>query len=207
MSEDNNLLVERETYLKNGVHIGTQSQNADMEDYIFHVKKNGLAILDLDTTDKQVRSIADLLQNYPEDEIVVVGRREEAYQPIRGFSDEVGCKTINGRFMPGTFTNPQSDKFMEPEILLVTDPEEDKQAVREASDVDIPVIAISDSGNSLENVDHVIAANNKGEKSLATVLCLLAAQINGRSQTFSSDISKFTSEPLDLDEEESAAEA
>jgi small subunit ribosomal protein S2 len=204
MSEDEDLLVERELYLENGVHIGTQSQNADMEDYIFHVKKNGLAILDLDTTDKRIRSVANTLRKYPEDEIVVVGRKDEAYQPIKTFSEEIGTKTINGRFMPGTFTNPQSDNFMEPEIVVVTDPEEDKQAVKEASDVDIPVIAIADSGDSLENIDMVIAANNKGEKALGTVLYLLADQIKGESEPLGANMEDFISQPIQVDEEEAA---
>jgi small subunit ribosomal protein S2 len=175
-----------------------------MEDYIFHVKKNGLAILDLDTTDKQIRSVANTLRKYPEDEIVVVGRKDEAYQPIKTFSEEIGTKTINGRFMPGTFTNPQSDNFMEPEIVVVTDPEEDKQAVKEASDVDIPVITIADSGDSLENIDMVIAANNKGEKALATVLYLLADQIKGESEPLGASMEDFTSQPIQVDEEEAA---
>ena len=177
MSEDEELLKEREEYLKNGVHIGTQSQNADMEEYIFHVKKNGLAILDLNTTDKQIRGIAETLAEYDPQEILVVGRKDEAYQPIKAFSEAIGTKTVNGRFMPGTLTNPRSDSFMEPEIILVTDPEEDRQAITEASDANIPVIAIADSENNLEGVDKVIAANNKGEKALGMVFYLLADQM------------------------------
>lgn len=177
MSEDEELLKEREEYLKNGVHIGTQSQNADMEDYIFHVKKNGLAILDLNTTDKQIRAIAQTLAEYDPQEILVVGRKDEAYQPIKAFSEAIGTKTVNGRFMPGTLTNPRSDSFMEPEIILVTDPEEDRQAITEAEDANIPVIAIADSENNLEGVDKVIAANNKGEKALGMVFYLLADQM------------------------------
>ena len=207
MSEDEELLVEREEYLKKGVHIGTQSQNADMEEYIFHVKKNGLAILDLNTTDKQIRAIAETLADYDPEEVLIVGRKDEAYQPIKTFSEAIGTKTINGRFMPGTLTNPNSDNFMEPEIILVTDPEEDRQAITEASDVNIPVIAIADSENSLENVDQVIAANNKGEKALGMVFYLLADQIK-EAKGEKLDLKQEDFISLDLEEEEGeAAEA
>ncbi|MFB6116528.1 MAG: 30S ribosomal protein S2 [Candidatus Nanosalina sp.] len=206
MSEDEELLVEREEYLKNGVHIGTQSQNADMEDYIFHVKKNGLAILDLNTTDKQIRAIAQTLAEYDPEEILVVGRKDEAYQPIKTFSQAIGTKTVNGRFMPGTLTNPRSDSFMEPEIILVTDPEEDRQAITEAADTNIPVIAIADSENSLEDVDKVIAANNKGEKALGMVFYLLADQIKA-AKGEKLDLKKEDFISLDLEEEAEAAEA
>ena len=206
MSEDEELLVDREEYLKHGVHIGTQSQNADMEEYIFHVKKNGLAILDLNTTDKQIRAIAETLADYDPEEILVVGRKEEAYQPIKTFSEAIGTKTVNGRFMPGTLTNPRSDSFMEPEIILVTDPEEDRQAITEAADVNIPVIAISDSENSLKNVDKVIAANNKGEKALGMVFYLLADQIK-EAKGEKLDLKETDFISLDLEEEEEAVEA
>lgn len=205
MSEDEELLKDREEYLKNGVHIGTQSQNADMEDYIFHVKKNGLAILDLNTTDKQIRAIAQTLAEYDPQEILVVGRKDEAYQPIKAFSEAIGTKTVNGRFMPGTLTNPRSDSFMEPEIILVTDPEEDRQAITEASDANIPVIAIADSENNLEGVDKVIAANNKGEKALGMVFYLLADQIKehiGEKLDFKQE--DFVSVTIEEDTEEAA---
>jgi len=205
MSEDEELLKEREEYLKNGVHIGTQSQNADMEEYIFHVKKNGLAILDLNTTDKQIRAIAETLAEYDPQEILVVGRKDEAYQPIKAFSEAIGTKTVNGRFMPGTLTNPRSDSFMEPEIILVTDPEEDRQAITEASDANIPVIAIADSENNLEGVDKVIAANNKGEKALGMVFYLLADQMKeavGEKLDFKQE--DFVSVKVEEDTEEAA---
>jgi small subunit ribosomal protein S2 len=203
MSEDEELLVDREEYLKNGVHIGTQSQNVDMEDYIFHVKKNKLAILNLNKTDEHIRSVGELLANYDDEEVLVVGRKEEAYQPIKAFSEAMGTKSVNGRFMPGTLTNPRSDSFMEPEIVVVTDPEEDRQAITEANDANIPVVAIADSENSLDGVDYVIPANNKGEKALGMVFHLLAEQIKeNRGEKLDLKREDFISKAVEEDEEE-----
>lgn len=203
MSEDEELLVEREEYLKNGVHIGTQSQNVDMEDFIFHVKKNKLAILNLNKTDAHIKSIGELLADYNDEEVLVVGRKEEAYQPIKAFSEALGTKSVNGRFMPGTLTNPRSDSFMEPEIVVVTDPEEDRQAITEANDSNIPVVAIADSENSLDGVDYVIPANNKGEKALGMVFYLLAEQIKeNRGEKLDLKREDFISKAVEEDDEE-----
>ena len=203
MDDEEELLVDREEYLKNGVHIGTQSQNADMEDYIFHVKKNGLAILNLNKTDAHIRAVAELLADYDEEEILVVGRKEEAYEPVKIFSEAIGTKTVNGRFMPGTLTNPRSDNFTEPEIVIVTDPEEDGQAVNEASDVNIPVVAIADSENSLDDVDYVIPANNKGEKALGMVFHLLADQIKEqKGEKLDLKLEDFISQAIEEQDEE-----
>ncbi len=170
------LLIDREEYLKRGVHIGTKSQHKDMEDFIFHVKKNQLAVINLEKTDQQIRKASEMLSNYEPEEIMLVGRKEEVIESIEKLSDALDTQRITGRFMPGTLTNPQSDDFAEPEIVLVTDPETDAQAIKEAKHTNLPVIAIADSENSLKNIDIAIPANNKGEKSVASVLYLMGRE-------------------------------
>jgi len=176
MSDEEDLLIDRDEYLANGVHIGTKAQHKDMEKYIFHVKKNQLAVLNLEDTDKRIRKAASLLADYEPENILVVGRKEEAQLPVRMFSKALDTKKVDGRFMPGTLTNPQSENFAEPEIVLVTDPETDAQAVQEARDTKVPVVAVADSENSLEDIDLVIPANNKGNNALGTVFYLLAQE-------------------------------
>ena len=173
---DEELLIDREEYLKRGVHIGTKSQHTDMDDYIFHVKKNQLAVINLTKTDQQIREAAEFLADYEPEDILVVGRKDEARDAIDDFSEALGTAEITGRFMPGTLTNPQSENFTEPEVVLVTDPELDAQAIDEASDTNIPVVAIADSENSLENIDVVIPGNNKGENAIATILFLVGQE-------------------------------
>ncbi|MFB6209541.1 MAG: 30S ribosomal protein S2 [Candidatus Nanohaloarchaea archaeon] len=200
---DEELLIDREEYLSHGAHIGTQAKHSDMEKYIFHVKKNQLAVLDLNQTDDRVRSAAKFLANYDSEEILVVGRKDAARKPIKAFSEELETRLIAGRFMPGTLTNPQSDDFIEPEVVIVTDPEEDAQAIDEAVDARIPVLAIADSGNSLQDVDLAIPANNKAENSLGIIYYLLAQQIKDeKGENFTAEKSKFRPEPDDESEEE-----
>jgi small subunit ribosomal protein S2 len=173
---DEELLIDREEYLKRGVHIGTKSQHTDMDDYIFHVKKNQLAVINLTKTDQQIRDAAEFLADYEPENILVVGRKDEAREAIDEFSEALETAKITGRFMPGTLTNPQSENFTEPEVVLVTDPELDAQAIDEASDTNIPVVAIADSENSLDNIDVVIPGNNKGENAIATILFLVGQE-------------------------------
>lgn len=199
---DEDLLVERDEYLSNGVHIGTKAQHSHMDKYIFHVKKNQLAVLNLTKTDERIRKAAKLLASYDPEDILVVGRKEDAFKPLTMFQKSADTKKISGRFMPGTLTNPQSENFMEPKIVLVTDPEEDNQAIIEATDAKIPVIAIADSSDSLENIDLVIPANNKAEGSLSMVYYLLAQQLaEERGEDFSFELDDFQSESEQEEEE------
>lgn len=189
---DEELLIDREEYLKRGVHIGTKSQHTDMDDYIFHVKKNQLAVINLTKTDQQIREAADFLANYEPENILVVGRKEEARESIDEFSEALGTDKITGRFMPGTLTNPQSENFTEPEVVFVTDPELDAQAIDEASDTNIPVVAIADSENSLDNIDVVIPGNNKGENAIATILYLVGQEYSAlKGLDFDYDLDDF----------------
>lgn len=196
-------MIDREDYLAHGVHIGTKSQHNDMEEYIFHVKKNQLAVLNLEDTDKQIRKAAKKLAEYEPEDILVVGRKDEAKEALDEFANVTGVDSVIGRFMPGTLTNPQSDSFTEPELVLVTDPETDAQAIDEAVQTNKYVIAIADSENELEGVDMAIPANNKSAKSLGMVYYLLARELGEeRGEEYELEAEDFQSEPVEREGEE-----
>jgi small subunit ribosomal protein S2 len=202
MAEDEELLIDREKYLANGVHIGTKAQHNDMEDYIFHVKKNQLAVINLEDTDNQIRKAAEKLSEYDPEDILVVGRKEEASKALKEFSNVLETQSIIGRFMPGTLTNPESESFTEPEVIIVTDPESDSQAIVEAGQTNTEVVAIADSENSLDGVDLAIPANNKSAKAIGTVYFLLAREIqDNRGEDFKAEFEDFQKEITEEDEE------
>src|SRR5919109_344376 len=125
--------------------------------------------------------------------VAVTSAREYGKTPVEKFCELTGATVIFGRFMPGTFTNPSLPKYMEPEIVVVTDPQADQQAVLEATRAGVPVIAISNSDNVTSKVDLVIPANNRGRKALATVYWLLAREVLKKQGTIKSDSEMKTS--------------
>ncbi len=171
-----NMLMDKDEYLSSGVNVGMRRKVDDMEPFIFKVKKNKLAIIDLEKTDERIETAGNFLANYDPEDILLVSRKEIGQKPVVKFAEATGAKKIFGRFMPGTLTNPQRESFAEPEVVVVTDPVEDSQAINEAVDARIPVVAICDTINSTENIDLVIPANNKGKRSLAVIYYLLAKE-------------------------------
>jgi small subunit ribosomal protein S2 len=93
------------------------------------------------------------------------------------FCKLTGATPLIGRFIPGQLSNPQYSSRIDPEIILVCDPRADAQAVKEASKVGIPIVALCSTDNEFTGVDLVIPTNNKGRRALAVVFWLLARQV------------------------------
>ncbi|MFC4359201.1 30S ribosomal protein S2 [Halobium salinum] len=172
--DEADLLIPVEDYLQAGAHIGTQQKTKDMERFIHRVRDDGLYVLDVSQTDQRIRTAADFLGNYDPEQVLVTSSRQYGRFPAKKFADAIGARARTGRFIPGTLTNPQYAGYIEPDVVVVTDPIGDAQAVKEAITVGIPVIAMCDSNNQTSNVDLVVPTNNKGRRALSVVYWLLA---------------------------------
>lgn len=171
------LLVPEDIYLTSGVHIGTQQKSADMKDFIFKVRTDGLYVMDVKQTDVRIRAAAKFLSRFKSDRILVVSARQYGQKPVRVMSKAIGAMYFEERLIPGSLTNPVLSRFIEPDVIVVTDPAADQQAVAEALNVGIPIVALCDANNETRNVDLVIPTNNKGRRSLACVYWLLTREI------------------------------
>ena len=172
--DEADLLIPVEDYLAAGVHIGTQQKTKSMNRFIHRVRTDGLYVLDVSQTDTRIRTAASFLANYNPEQMLIASSRQYGRFPAEKFADAVGARARTGRFIPGTLTNPDYAGYIEPDVVVVTDPIGDSQAVKEAITVGIPVIAMCDSNNTTSNVDLVIPTNNKGRKALSVVYWLLA---------------------------------
>lgn len=181
------LLIPLEEYLAGGLHIGTQEKTYDMEKYIFRIRSDGLYVLDISKTNDRIMAAAKFLAKYDPEDILVVATRQYGQAPVKKFGEVVGCKSIPGRFIPGTLTNPNYSKFIEPKIILVTDPRSDFQVIIESKQIGVPVVALCDTENLLSTVDLAVPVNNKGRKAIALVYWLLSRQILREKGTIGKD--------------------
>lgn len=171
------LLLPRDTLLSAGIHIGTRMKTLDMEPFIYRVRPDGLFVLDVKKTDDRIRVTGKFLSRYEPDRIAVAATRLYAHEPVKKFCQLTGALPLIGRFIPGQLSNPQYSSRIDPEVILVCDPRADSQAVKEASKVGIPIVALCSTDNEFGGVDLVIPTNNKGRRALAVVFWLLARQV------------------------------
>jgi small subunit ribosomal protein S2 len=198
MSEQ--LLIPQEEYLKSGIHIGTKFKTKYMADFIYKTRPDGLSVLNLQKIDERIKLAANMMANYKPEDILISSRRENSWKPVRMFSKVTGSQAFAGRYMPGVLTNPELKTFVEAKILLITDAWPDRNAIRDANKIGIPVIALCDTNNQPNYIDLVVPCNNKGKKSLGLFFWLLAREymrkrgMIGEKEDLKETVDDFTEE-------------
>jgi len=163
--------------LSTGIRVGTQVKTKFMKPFITKASPEGLYMLDLDITLEKIKTAAKFINRIGSDKLIVCSGRQYANTPIEKFCEMLGSKPLLGRFLPGTLTNPSLPYYIEPKLILISDPQIDEQAIVEATNAGIPIIGISNTDNITSKLDVIIPANNRGRKALATVYWLLVRQI------------------------------
>ena len=195
MPENQDLLIPVDKYLAAGVHIGTQQREASMRPFIYNVRPDGLSVFNIQLIDKRIRTCGKFIAKFEKEDILMVSARDNSRESAEKFSELTGIKVVSDRFMPGTLTNPEATTYLEPKLMMVSDPILDSRAINEAVLTQIPIIAFCDTNNTTKNVDIVLPGNNKGRKSLSTVLWLLAREaLRARGELKQDQEPKYTLE-------------
>lgn len=174
--KDEGFLVPLQEYLSSGIHIGTKFRTKFMGNYIYKIRPDGLCIFNISKIDERLRSITQLLSKFEPNQILVVCRKDSGKKAVKVLNKLTGIEVRTGRYLPGTLTNPNYECYIEPKVLIVIDVWHDKQALKDALKVNIPIVGFCDSSNTTSFVDIIIPCNNKSKKSLGLIFYILAKE-------------------------------
>lgn len=164
--------------LATGVHIGKKNINYQMKNYLWKRRADGIHLINLQKTWEKLMLAARVIVTVenPADVWVVTGK-DKAQRSVLKYAKYTNSSALPGRFTPGTFTNQIQDKFVEPRLLVVSDPRTDHQPLKESSYVGIPTIAFVNTDSPLRYVDIAIPCNIDGKQAIGLMWWFLAREV------------------------------
>ena len=160
-----------------GCHYGGKKITKQMKKYVYTVRKDGIAIFDVNKIYEKIQVAARIIASVDPDSVISVSGKPSGQRAVYKFGHFTKTQTVTGRWSPGMLTNQTTKKFVEPRLLIVTDPRTDYNAILESSYVNIPVIAICNTDNMLKYVDCAIPCNNRSNKAVAMIWYLLTKAV------------------------------
>lgn len=118
----------------------------------------GGALTNVDTVNKQIKKLKDLERRMESGEL------ENRYSKleVQRFQEEIDL--LNERY------GGIKDMSEQPAAVIVVDAIQDKNAIKEANTLKIPVFALADTNVDPSNIDHVIPANDDAIKATELIL-------------------------------------
>jgi len=151
-----------------------------MERYVYKKRNgDGVNVINLAKTyEKLILAARVIVAIENPADVCVISTPQIGQRAVLKYARFTGANAISGRFTPGTFTNQIQKNFIEPRLLIVTDPRQDSQAVIEASYVNIPTIAFCNTNCPVRFVDIVIPCNTNTTESVGLMYWLLAREVS-----------------------------
>ncbi|UZE94205.1 MAG: 30S ribosomal protein S2 [Candidatus Pacearchaeota archaeon] len=170
--EKEEMLVPLEDYIKAAVHLGTRAVTPGMREYVYRRKADGIAVLNTRKIDEKIALAANFLAQFEPEKTLVCCKRDAGHKALRAFGKATGTKIFE-KYPPGMITNPDLENFYEPNVVFVIDPWLDKNIIRDAVKVHIPIVALCDTNNIIDNIDLVVPCNNKAPKSIGLIFYII----------------------------------
>ena len=125
----------------------------------------GGTLTNVETVNRQIKKLQDLERR------MASGELEARYSKleVQRYQEEIDL--LNERY------GGNKDMTEQPAAIIVVDACQDKNAIKEANSLNIPVFAIADTNVDPTNIDYIIPANDDAIKSVQLILDYIVAAI------------------------------
>ncbi|MEM0383920.1 MAG: 30S ribosomal protein S2 [Candidatus Caldarchaeum sp.] len=176
-----------EQLVKYNVHIGSRIKVRHMEQYIFKMRYDGVYLFDIKKILERLNLAARMISYYPLDKVVAVSTHVFGMKAVQKYAELTGGVAIAGKMPAGMLTNRTLKNYLEPALVIISDPRYDVQALEEARIARVPVIAMCSTDNTCSNVDLVIPMNNRSRTSLPYAFWYLTRKVLEETRQLSPD--------------------
>ncbi|MCW1291934.1 MAG: 30S ribosomal protein S2 [Candidatus Rehaiarchaeum fermentans] len=169
--------------LKNyGVRIGAPTRNAFLKEFVFNRVAGKFTIFNLKSISERIRLASNLITQYERKEIFLFCARDQAYYGVYNFSKFLKINVALGTYPAGLMTNYNNKSYLEPKLVIVTNPGMSKNVLRDAFKINSTVIGIVNSDERIEYLDLIIPGNNKSGRSISSILYWIAYYVSRNKQ-------------------------
>ncbi|CAB4256866.1 similar to Saccharomyces cerevisiae YHL004W MRP4 Mitochondrial ribosomal protein of the small subunit [Maudiozyma barnettii] len=186
-----------------GVHLGqsTSLWRSSTQPFIYGEYK-GIHIIDMNKTLSYLKRASEVMEGIVERGgiILFLGTREGQKRPLEEAAKRVNGYYVSTRWIPGTLTNPteisgvweklevdmaekstgrllsadENASIVKPDLLVVLNPTENRNALNEAMKTRVPTIGIIDTDSEPSLVTYPIPGNDDSYRSISLILGVLA---------------------------------
>ncbi len=166
------LLIPKAEYIKYRINKGNLEKNKKLDRFISLETSVGRNLFDISSIDNRLRIAAKFFDN--KSVAVISTDFDEKY--VKKFCEHTGFTHVK-HYTASIFSNPQNERFFEPDLIFVTNIDLNRNAVEEANTNKIPVTAFSNTNSNISGLDFLIPLNTTSKKAIGVALWLITNEI------------------------------
>ena len=162
------LLIPRSDYIRYKVNKGELSKNKKLDRFLSWKTPAGRNMFSIHKIDERLRITAKFLLN--KQPLIVCSDLDEEY--CKKFGELSKLKVVSN-YSSSIISNPNTKEYFEPELLFVTNVDENRNAVNEANLNHIPILAFCNTNSDISGVDLIIPLNITNKNAIGISLWLV----------------------------------
>lgn len=162
------LLIPKEDYIRYRMNKGELKKDKKLDRFIAWGTSAGRNMFSITKIDERIKVAAKFLLN--KEVLIVCTELDEKY--CKKFGELIGAKVISN-YTASVLSNTGNKDFFEPDLLFVTNVDENWNAIQEAGLNRMPVVGYCNTNSDVNGIDVIIPMNITNKQALGVSLGLI----------------------------------
>ncbi len=162
------LLIPKEDYIRYRMNKGELKKDKKLDRFIAWGTSAGRNMFSITKMDERIKVAAKFLLN--KEVLIVCTELDEKY--CKKFGELIGAKVISN-YTASVLSNTGNKDFFEPDLLFVTNVDENWNAIQEAGLNRMPVVGYCNTNSDVNGIDVIVPMNITNKQALGVSLGLI----------------------------------